>query len=147
MLSQLDPHCASRPGNSYPIHSLYLDSENLALYWNTVSGLKNPYKLRLRYYDSEPESPVCFEIKRRSSEALFEQRGAVRREFVNRILAGESPGAHLVSHDPRQVAAVQNFCEFNGYDSSLERSLPFWVSIPPGLTLYPAELVALVIKR
>lgn len=96
---------------SYPNHSLYLDSGDLRLYWDVINGNKNRYKLRLRYYDDNPVAPVFFEIKRRSDNAILKQRGAVRREAVPALLAGQLPAAsHLVSDSPKHLSALQNFC-------------------------------------
>src|SRR2546423_2235929 len=64
----VDEFGATQPNFSYPVHSLYLDSEALNLYWHTINGNKNRYKLRLRFYDNNPTSPVYFEIKRRMNE-------------------------------------------------------------------------------
>jgi hypothetical protein len=109
---EIDEYGASRPNLSYPVHSLYLDSEDLVLYWHTINGNKNRYKLRLRFYENRPSAPVYFEIKRRMNDAILKQRGGVRREAAAWILAGHLPEpGHLVSNDPRQLAALQRFSE------------------------------------
>jgi hypothetical protein len=109
---EVDEYGATRPNYSYPVHSLYLDSDNLSLYWNTINGNKNRYKLRLRFYDSRPAAPVYFEIKRRMNDAILKERGGVRRDAVDWVLAGHLPEpAHLVSTEPRQLAALQRFSE------------------------------------
>src|SRR2546423_437484 len=95
---EIDEYGASRPNLSYPVHSLYLDSDDLILYWNTINGNKNRYKLRLRYYENRPKAPVYFEIKRRMNDAILKQRGPVKREAVDWLLAGHLPEpSHLVS--------------------------------------------------
>jgi hypothetical protein len=43
-----DEYSVGKPNYSYPVHSLYLDSDALQLYWETINGNKNRYKLRLR---------------------------------------------------------------------------------------------------
>jgi len=43
-----DRFAALHPGYRYPICSLYLDTDDLALYMQTVGGLKNRFKLRVR---------------------------------------------------------------------------------------------------
>lgn len=107
---ELDDYCEKWPGQAYPIHSVYLDSEDLALYWSTINGDKNRFKLRVRYYDDDPKGPAFLEIKRRSNEAILKQRGAVRRDAVARLLAGEVLGpGDLLNPVPRQIIAVQNF--------------------------------------
>ncbi len=106
----IDEYGASEPNLSYPVHSLYLDSDELTTYWHTINGNKNRYKLRLRFYDKCPTAPVYFEIKRRMNDAILKQRGAVRRDAVDWILAGHLPEpAHLVSSDPKQLIALQCF--------------------------------------
>ncbi len=108
----IDEYGVNRPNLSYPIHSLYLDSDLLTLYWNTINGNKNRYKLRLRYYDSHPDAPVFFEIKRRMNDAILKQRGGVRREFVNQLLMGHFPETrHLISQSASQLVAVQRFSQ------------------------------------
>ena len=54
----LDKFGEGQPDFSYPVHSLYLDSDRLTLYWHTINGNKNRYKLRLRYYDESDKTPV-----------------------------------------------------------------------------------------
>jgi len=109
---EIDEYGATLPNFSYPVHSLYLDSEDLHLYHTTINGDKNRFKLRLRFYDNRPEAPIFFEIKRRMNSIIAKQRGGVRRDAVDWLLAGHLPEpAHLVSRDPRQQVALQNFCK------------------------------------
>jgi hypothetical protein len=106
----LDEHGVGRPDFSYPIHSVYLDSDDLVLYWGTMQGMKNRYKLRVRFYEDTPGSPVFFEIKRRSNDAILKQRAAVHRQAVNELLRGRAPCmADLVAPSPRQMAALERF--------------------------------------
>ncbi|HEY4415629.1 MAG TPA: polyphosphate polymerase domain-containing protein [Verrucomicrobiae bacterium] len=108
----LDEFGVGQPDLSYPIHSLYLDSGDLSLYWQTVNGNKNRYKLRVRYYDDKPDSPVFFEIKRRMNEAILKQRGGVTRAGAAELLAGRMPPMEdMLSEDPRHLCALQNFCQ------------------------------------
>ena len=110
----LDDYGVGKPHNSYPIHSLYLDSEALTIYWHTINGNKNRFKLRLRFYDNDPESPVFFEIKRRMNNAILKQRGGVRRKSVDYILAGHLPQPeHLVKQgNPKEHVALQRFSQY-----------------------------------
>lgn len=105
-----DEFAASLPDQSYPVHSLYLDSPDLATYQAVQTGEKNRFKLRIRYYSSEDEA-VYFEIKRRTNEVISKSRAKVRREFVEPLLEGRPPQLkHLVAPDGRQLAALQDFC-------------------------------------
>jgi hypothetical protein len=109
---QVDEFGATQPNLSYPVHSLYLDSDQLTTYWHTINGNKNRYKLRLRFYDNQPASPVYFEIKRRANEAILKQRGAVRRDAVDWLLAGHLPEPdHLISKDPKHIVALHRFAQ------------------------------------
>lgn len=106
-----DEFASLSPTLSYPNHSLYLDSDDLRLYWDVINGNKNRHKLRLRYYDDNLEAPVFFEIKRRSDNAILKERGAVRRAAVTMLLAGQLPESrHLISNSPKQLSALQHFC-------------------------------------
>ncbi|MCX6902483.1 MAG: polyphosphate polymerase domain-containing protein [Verrucomicrobia bacterium] len=108
----LDEYSVGKPNFSYPVHSLYLDSDELATYWSTINGDKNRFKLRIRYYDANPGSPVFFEVKRRMDHCIMKQRGGVRVEMVPWLLSGHHPEqAHLISKDPRQLVALQRFCQ------------------------------------
>ncbi len=108
----VDEYGIGRPNLSYTIHNLYLDSDDLAIYWGTINGDRNRYKLRIRFYGDNPKSPVYFEIKRRSNDAILKQRGGVKRGAVAAVLAGQLPGAEdLVSGDARQSAAIQRFVQ------------------------------------
>lgn len=116
---ELDEYGAKRADLSYTIHNLYLDSRDLAIYWGTINGNKNRYKLRLRFYEDNPNAPVYFEIKRRMNEAILKQRGGVKRHAVESVLAGHLPGANeLVSGDGRQLVAIQRFVELMQHDQA-----------------------------
>ena len=109
---EIDEYSQDKPNYSYRIHSLYLDSDDLRTYWDTINGLKNRFKLRLRYYDDLPTSPVFFEVKRRMNEAILKQRGGVRRPAVAWLLAGHLPEPqHLLSESPKQLVALLRFSQ------------------------------------
>jgi hypothetical protein len=110
---EMDEYGVGRPNYSYPVHSLYLDSDDLQLYWRTINGDKNRFKLRLRYYSTHPDTPVFFEIKRRMNNCILKQRGAVRQDSVDWLLTGHLPQAdHLVSKSPNQLVALQRFSHY-----------------------------------
>lgn len=108
----IDEHGATRPNLSYPVHSIYLDSPDLKLYQATVNGDKNRFKLRLRFYENRPGAPVFLEIKRRMNNSISKQRSRVRAEAVSTLLSGHLPEPdHLVSQEPKQLVALQRFCQ------------------------------------
>lgn len=120
---EIDEYGAGQPNFSYSIHNLYLDSDDLKIYWGTINGDKNRYKLRLRFYEDNLDAPIFFEIKRRMNDAILKQRGGVKRSAVEAILNGHHPApGELVSHDPRQLVAVQRFVELMIADQASPRA-------------------------
>src|SRR5258708_7312091 len=109
---EIDEFGAGLPDFSYPVHSLYLDSDDLALYRQTINGNPNRFKLRLRFYDDDETAPVYLEVKQRLNAAILKQRVGVRRAAIPQILSGQlADSSDLVSHDARELGAVQRFSE------------------------------------
>ncbi len=81
-----DPHAPA--GGHYPINSLYLDSPDLVLFTSSLFGEKNRFKLRIRSYSDDPDTPVFFEIKRRMDQIILKQRVAVKRASLSALLSG-----------------------------------------------------------
>jgi hypothetical protein len=112
VLSYLEPdaYTVGREGVGYPVHSLYLDTPDLQLCRATMEGLKNRFKLRIRFYESAA-SRVFFEIKRRVNDVILKQRAAVKPASVERLVSGKPPQrADLVCCDERNSFALYNFC-------------------------------------
>jgi len=106
-----DEHADPLRNNSYSVHSLYLDNPELSLCHATMRGLKNRFKLRIRFYDDRPDSPVYFEIKRRVNDAILKERSPVRREAIVPLLAGQWPRREdLAEYSDRHMSALQRFC-------------------------------------
>jgi VTC domain len=107
---ELDDYGLGQPQLSYSVHSLYLDSDDLKTCQASINGTKNRFKLRLRYYDDLPTSPVFFEVKARVDNCILKQRCGVTRDAVPMLLAGQLPEPdHLLSREPRHLAALQRF--------------------------------------
>ena len=108
-----DPHADPEKGFAYPIYSVYLDSPKLDLLHATVQGHADRFKLRMRYYDGRPDSPVFFEIKRRYNNAILKARAVVRRDAWRRLLLGASPDRYdLVDPtDAQSEIALRRFCQ------------------------------------
>ncbi len=96
-----DDYAKNSPDHSYQVNSLYLDSADQILYRQTDCGLKNRFKLRIRFYDGDPQSPTFLEVKRRISGVICKERVAVGRPLVRSLLQGEWP-------DPTQLAGSGN---------------------------------------
>ncbi len=114
---ELDEHAdPNQPHSAYRITSLYLDNPALELHEQTVQGMKNRFKLRIRFYDDLPSSPVFMEIKARDTDVIRKQRAAVTWEGVRCFLEGRMPSSsHLFAQngDPtdRSAAALQRFVD------------------------------------
>jgi hypothetical protein len=108
---ELDDYGAGRPDLAYPVHSLYLDSDDLKTHHASVNGDRNRFKLRLRYYDDQPDTPVFFEVKARADNCILKQRCGVRRQAVPLLVAGQLPELDdLASKEPRHLVTLQRFC-------------------------------------
>src|SRR5207237_2622589 len=83
---QRDEHAVPAMGHAYPIYSIYLDSPGWSFYNATLQGMKNRYKLRIRYYNDHPKSPVFFEIKWRVQGVILKDRACVNRESVRELV-------------------------------------------------------------
>lgn len=108
-----DEHVRQSTNDSYSVHSLYLDSPDLVLYRQTACGAKNRFKLRIRFYDGNPDGPAFLEIKRRVTDVICKERAAVRRAAVESLVDGRWPDAsHLMgeNNDAKSISALQNFC-------------------------------------
>jgi hypothetical protein len=108
---------------AYPIYSLYLDGPGLMLYSATCQGLKNRYKLRVRYYDHNPATPAFFEIKRRVGDAIVKERAGVRKDAVQQLLAGGCPRREdLLDHrDVDDFFVLRRFCELRAAIGAVPR--------------------------
>ena len=107
---KLDEFGAIQPDNSYPVHSLYLDSRDLVLYKNTINGDKNRFKLRMRYYENAAVSPVYFEIKRRVNNIIQKKRAIVPREAAPVVVSGLFPDIKdLDITTPQNIEALESF--------------------------------------
>jgi hypothetical protein len=109
---EIDEYSALQSSLSYPTINLYLDSDSLDTHWHTVNGNRNRFKLRLRYYDDQPDTPVFLEIKRRQDNVMLKDRGGVRKSAVRWLLAGHMPERkHMLNpNDNEAFVAVQRFC-------------------------------------
>jgi len=87
---QLDRYCKLQRGGVYPIVSLYLDSPDLRLCKESMTGQKNRFKLRIRGYTDEPDYPRFFEIKRRLNNIIIKSRARIMDRDVRALLAGLS---------------------------------------------------------
>jgi VTC domain len=107
-----DAHMAAQGPTGYRVCSLYLDTPQLALYRQSAEGIKNRYKLRIRFYDEGGDSPAFLEIKKRTSETVHKLRAVVSKPAAERLLrGGELMPADLVSNSDTSLRALAEFCD------------------------------------
>ena len=107
---EVDEFGVGKKDFSYPVHSLYLDSDDWEIHRRTVNGDKNRYKLRVRYYNENPKTPVFFEIKARMKDVIMKERGAVRRAAAANILRGYLPEpGDIKGNGVEDMAAIERF--------------------------------------
>lgn len=107
---ELDRYVIDRATLSYPVDSLYLDSDALTTFWSTVNGRKCRYKLRARTYSDAPDAPVFLEIKSRVHPHIIKDRAAVRRDAVDALLEGGVPSLDdLATPKPDHLLAAEKF--------------------------------------
>jgi len=109
--SRMKPDAFTCGASGYHIRSLYLDSRQLACYQQTNDGVKNRFKLRVRFYDDAIDSPVFLEVKRRVTNVIQKRRACVSRESGLKIVTGASPNPlMLVKDSAQQREALNTFC-------------------------------------
>src|SRR5688572_9376644 len=113
-----DRHAIPEMRYSYPIYSAYLDDPGLSLYHATTQAQKNRFKLRIRYYNHEPASPLFFEIKRRQNEVILKRRAVVRRSAMAELLSGRAPRWEDL-HDPKDADSYDALREFSHLNSTI----------------------------
>ncbi|MCC5849505.1 MAG: polyphosphate polymerase domain-containing protein [Verrucomicrobia bacterium] len=105
-----DRNAGSSKSMGYPVYSIYFDSRDFELRQRTLNGDRNRYKLRMRYYDLEADSPVFLEIKRRQGHAILKERCAITREAADHFLAGGTlTPDDLLDPSPKEISALRNF--------------------------------------
>ena len=111
VLMHLESDENSVPGShGYRVQSLYLDSNRLHCYQDTLQGNKNRFKLRIRFYDNHEDSPVFLEVKRRVTDVIQKTRAAVSRESAEKILRGYSPDSRMLLKDtPAERDGLNSF--------------------------------------
>ncbi len=110
-------------GRSYSVHSLYFDAPDMMLYSDTIQGKKNRFKLRARFYDQQPDSPVFLEIKRRTTDAIIKHRAAITRQGYDALLMGGRPQERqLLLENTKSLDAMHRFCYLCGKLGAVPRT-------------------------
>lgn len=107
-----DEHMTGAGPDGYRVCSLYLDSADLRLYHQSCHGIKNRYKLRIRFYDELPEGAAFLEIKKRTTETVHKLRAIVPKTAAARFIGrGQIDYSDLLSSGPASLRALTEFCE------------------------------------
>jgi hypothetical protein len=114
---ELDPFAEISASYSYPIHSIYMDSDSLHTYTAGQRGDRNRYKLRVRYYQENPDTLVFLELKRRHKDIIQKKRCAVPRHALQDVLAGDTT---LVK--PKDLESHAAFCHLMHHIGATPRS-------------------------
>lgn len=84
--AELDPYSARSPDHRYRVMSLYLDSPSLQLYEDTAQGVRNRFKLRVRYYKEELAGAIFLEVKKRADVIVRKNRELVTAQQASEFL-------------------------------------------------------------
>jgi hypothetical protein len=103
----IDHYSKLQPNGSYPIVSLYLDSPDLMLCRESLTGVLNRFKLRVRSYSDDLSYPRFCEIKRRANTVIIKSRARVKTQDLETILAGRY--APPQKDNPKDIEALKQF--------------------------------------
>lgn len=108
----LDEHMTPDQPRGYRVFSLYLDTPSRQLYRQSCDGIKNRYKLRVRFYDTKEDGPAFLEIKQRTTETVHKMRAIVSKRAAETMLRGGwiTP-ADLLSNGVASMRAFAEFCQ------------------------------------
>jgi SPX domain protein involved in polyphosphate accumulation len=107
-----DRYCKLQPTGCYPIVSLYLDSHDLMLCRESLTGKKDRFKLRIRSYSDDPAYPKFFEIKRRLNTVIVKDRQRVSPRDIAELLSG---GALPEQYYSTEQEALKQFLFYQRY--------------------------------
>jgi hypothetical protein len=108
----VDEHMTADQPRGYRVYSLYLDTPSRKLYQQSCDGIKNRYKLRVRFYDTKEDGPAFLEIKQRTTETVHKMRAIVSKRAAETMLRGGwiTP-ADLLSNGVASMRAFAEFCQ------------------------------------
>ncbi len=103
----VDQYARKRPNLEYPISSLYFDSNELHLCKETLNRKANRFKLRVRCYDDNPETPCFVEIKRRLNNVILKDRCRLPKESLEKVIQGLHVPESLYKKDKKSLQQFQ----------------------------------------
>lgn len=103
----VDRYSQDAPDLQYFISSLYFDSKNLHLCKETINKKANRFKLRIRCYDDNPETPCFVEIKRRVNNVILKDRTRLSKDDLTRVVEEMYVPASLYKQDKKTLQQFQ----------------------------------------
>jgi hypothetical protein len=94
---ELDSHMSAASARGYAVYSVYYDSPTLDLYQHTRQRAANRFKLRVRFYDHDPQGVAFIEIKEKIDSQVHKRRFATNKKFVEALL--RDPNSEPVLHE------------------------------------------------
>ncbi|MCP3977274.1 MAG: polyphosphate polymerase domain-containing protein, partial [bacterium] len=109
----VDRDAHAGPTGSYPLTSLYYDSDDHRFYWEKIDGIKFRRKLRIRSYDPSPDpsTMVFVEIKQRVNRVTQKRRIVAR--LVDALALCDS--GTIPDHDPKDSATFDEIAGMTLY--------------------------------
>lgn len=104
--THLDRYCKLQADGVYPLVSLYLDSDDMQLFRESMEGKMTRFKLRIRSYTDDLDYPRFVEIKRRNNTIITKSRVRVMPENLRHLLGGMG---HRSGTDSLEVEALNQF--------------------------------------
>ncbi len=113
LLHFVDRDAHAGPTGSYPLTSLYYDSDDHRFYWEKIDGIKFRRKLRIRSYEPVPDSSatVFVEIKQRVNRVTQKRR--IVTSLVDALALCDS--GVIPEHDPRDSATFDEIAGMTLY--------------------------------
>ncbi len=103
----VDRYSLKSPNLEYPISSLYFDSSHLHLCKETINKKTNRFKLRIRCYDDNPDTPCFVEIKRRLNSVIMKDRARLSKDVMGRVVQEMYVPPSLYKKDQKTLRQFQ----------------------------------------
>ena len=104
------------PGQGYLVHSIYLDDFSRITVRQTEQGWKNRFKLRIRFYDDDPDGFASLEVKERRNQIILKSRAFVPKKIAEAYLNDPTfkvSDSHLVSNCYKEREGLANFLHYS----------------------------------
>ncbi len=95
---------------SYPIYSVYFDTEDWQAFYSKLAGNKRRQKFRIRSYykNPKPDEPVFVEIKEKDGGTVYKRRSPVNLSEVEELIKGRPISVNTPVIDEWRFAVLRN---------------------------------------